>query len=357
MIRNPPNRHVPAGEPKARPTSARSNNGRSGAGSERRRCRRPEAARTNGNERRRELARDYAIGVQRYLASREEPVLETAHDLGRQALTDGLGVLEMVALHSQAMRRALNGRGSNPETARLFEGLERYFVEALAPFEMARRGFWETNLVLHRLNDVLEGQAKRIAFALHNEASQLLAAVHLALADIASRLPAENARELHTARGLLDQVEHRLRNLAHELRPPILDDLGLVPALEFLGETVSKRWGFPVAVKASIDRALPPIVETTLYRITQEALTNVAKHASATRAEVSVQQRGHQIVCSIRDDGVGLNAAALAPGNGSRGLGLVEIQERAAALGGQFRIGGNEPPGTLLTIEIPLERV
>src|ERR1051326_9132744 len=242
MIRNPPNRHVPAGEPKARPTSARSNNGRSGAGSERRRCRRPEAARTNGNERRRELARDYAIGVQRYLASREEPVLETAHYLGRQALTDGLGVLEMVALHSQAMRRALNGRGSNPETARLFEGLERYFVEALAPFEMARRGFWETNLVLHRLNDVLEGQAKRIAFALHNEASQLLAAVHLALADIASRLPAENARELHTARGMLDQVEHRLRNLAHELRPPILDDLGLVPALEFLGETVSKRW-------------------------------------------------------------------------------------------------------------------
>jgi len=299
-----------------------------------------------------ELAHDYLLGLQHYLRESEEPALARAHELGRKALTDGLGVVDMATIHSQAMSAAVNGAAIDGERTRIFEGLEKYFVEALAPFEMAHRGFWEANVVLHRLNDVLEGQVKRIACALHDEAAQLLASVHLALADLANRLPAEQAQELQNARSLLDGIEQRLRNLAHELRPPILDDLGLVPALEFLGEGVSKRWGFRVTVQASIDQHAPHIVETTLYRITQEALTNVAKHAQATHAHVSLRQMAHQIVCSIRDDGVGLDATALAPGK-SRGMGLLEIQERAAALGGHLRVGRNEPRGTDLTIEIP----
>jgi signal transduction histidine kinase len=307
-------------------------------------------------QRRRELTEHYALGLQHYLAGPDEPALERAHELGRQALTDGLGVLEMATIHSQAMSAALNRPVADGERARVLEGVEKFFVEALAPFEMAHRGFWEANVVLHRLNDVLEGQAKRIAFALHDEAGQLLASVHLALADVASRLSPEKAQELQAARGLLDQIEQRLRNLAHELRPPILNDLGLVAALEFLGESVSKRWGFRVTVQASLDRKLPAIVETTLYRITQEALTNVAKHAKATHAHVSVQRAADQIVCSIRDDGVGLNATAAGPGKRSRGLGLLEIEERAAALGGRLRLRRGETPGTDLTIEIPLGR-
>jgi signal transduction histidine kinase len=237
----------------------------------------------------------------------------------------------------------------------VLEALERFFIEALSPFEMTHRGFWEANLVLHRLNDVLEGQVKRIASQLHDEAAQLLASVHFALADVASHLPTDRANQIQAVRGLLDQIEQRLRNLAHELRPPILEDLGLVPALEFLADTVSKRWGLPVTVWASIERNLPPTVESTIYRITQEALTNVAKHAKATYAHVSLQQNAHQVACSIRDDGMGFSATALAPGKGSRGLGLVEIQERVAALGGVLRLGSNSPRGTDLTVEIPLE--
>jgi signal transduction histidine kinase len=308
------------------------------------------------NHRRRELAHDYALGLQHYLSEPEEPALARAHEIGRQALNDGLGVLEMATIHSQAMSAALKEPFADGEHGRVLDGLEKYFVEALTPFEMAHRGFWEAFAVLHRLNDVLEGQAKRIASALHDEAGQLLASVHFALADVASRLPPDRAQELQSTRKLLDQIEQRLRNLAHELRPPILDDLGLVPALEFLCDGVSKRWGFRVTVHASIDRDLPATVETTLYRITQEALTNIAKHAKATHARVSVQQAAHQIVCSIRDDGVGLDAAVLANGKCSRGLGLLEIQERTAALGGYLRLGPNETRGTDLTIEIPLER-
>jgi signal transduction histidine kinase len=309
------------------------------------------------SRRRRELARDYTAGLQRYLSCGEDPALDQAHELGRKALIDGLGVLEIVTIHLHAMLPALNRQMAEAEKARLYESLEKFLVEALAPFEMAHRGYWDANAILHRLNGVLEGQAKRIAFALHNDAAQLLAAVHLAIADVASRLPSDAAQRLQTARGLLDQVEHRLRNLAHELRPPILDDLGLVPALEFLGDAVAKRWGFQVTVEARVDRRMPPIVEATLYRITQEALNNIAKHAKASAANVSVRQRAHQIVCSIKDDGIGLDGRVLARGQPPSGLGLLEIRERTAALGGRLHLGCNDTGGTCLTVEIPLERV
>lgn len=307
------------------------------------------------SDRRRDLAADYAVALQHYLAEPEEPGLARAHELGRTALSEGLGVLDMATLHSCALAATLRHALADTERMQVLEALEKFFLETLSPFEMAHRGFWETNVVLRRLNEVLEGQAKRIAAQLHNESSQLLATVHFALADVANKLPAERASEIQAARGLLDQIEQRLRNLAHELRPPILDDLGLVPALEFLADTVGKRWGLPVAVDASLDRALSATVEATLYRIAQEALTNVARHAKATRAEVRLQQGAHCVACSIRDDGVGMDAALMSPGTGARGMGLFEIQERVAALGGIVRMRANSPRGTDLTVEIPLE--
>jgi two-component system, NarL family, sensor histidine kinase UhpB len=95
--------------------------------------------------------------------------------------------------------------------------------------------------------------------------------------------------------------------------------------------------------------------EHILYRITQEALTNVVRHAKATHVLVIVQQAAHQIACSIRDDGMGFDAEAIAARKGSRGLGLREIRERVTALGGVLRLGSNTPRGTVLTVEIPLQ--
>ncbi len=307
------------------------------------------------NDRRRDLAADYAVALQHYLAEPEEPGLTRAHELGRKALTEGLGVLDMATLHSCALATTLKQPLAESERTQVLDSLEKFFLETLSAFEMAHRGFWEANVVLRRLNEVLEGQAKRIAAQLHDESAQLLASVHFALAGVASRLPSDHAHEIQAARGLLDQIEQRLRNLAHELRPPILDDLGLVPALEFLADTVSKRWGLPVSVQSSIEPGLSCTVEATLYRITQEALTNAAKHAKATRVEVRLQQRAHSVVCSIRDDGVGVDAATLSPGSGARGIGLFEIEERVAALGGALHVGVNLPHGTDLTVELPLE--
>jgi signal transduction histidine kinase len=301
------------------------------------------------------LAVRYRDALQEYLAHPDEAVLERAYGLGRQALADGRGVLDMATTHSQAVAAVLAASDTTVNRVQLSQALERFFVEAISPFEIAHRSFRDANLVLHRVNDVLENQAKRIAYALHAEASQLVASVHLALADVATRLPPDRVEEIHSVRGMLDQIEDRIRRISHELRPTILDDMGLVPAIQFLADGISQRWGIPVTVTGSVGGNLPLPVETALYRAAQEGLTNVARHAQATRAEITLRQSPHVISCTVRDDGHGFDPAATAPANGRRGLGLVEIRERMAALGGTLRLEPARSRGTEFIVEIPLE--
>lgn len=307
------------------------------------------------NQERDQLVDEYTVAFEAYLSDPAEFALVRAYELGRRALAGQLGVLDIATVHSRAIAGALERSAAEGGSARLLDASERFFFEALSPFEMAHRGFREANAVLRRLNDMLEAQSKRIASALHDEAAQLLVPLHLGLVDVARKCPPEVAPDFQGMRGLLEAIEERLRNLSHELRPPILDDMGLVPALEFLSESISKRWGLPVSVAASIEGGLPATVETTLYRITREALTNAAKHARAQHAQVSLLRGPHAIVCSVRDDGIGFDPAAVGRGGGRKGLGLSDIQERVAALGGLLRLGPNGDRGTSLTVEIPLE--
>jgi signal transduction histidine kinase len=302
-----------------------------------------------------ELENRYRGALQDYLAHPDEALLERAYGLGRQALADGRGVLDMATTHSQALASVMASAESTDDRERVSGSLERFFVEALSPFEIAHRSFRDANAVLHRMNDVLEDQAKRIAYALHGEASQLVASVHLALADVATRLPPDRVKEIQSVRGLLDQIEDRLRRISHELRPTILDDLGLVPAIEFLADGISQRWGIPVTVRGTVGEGLPLTVETALYRAAQEGLTNVARHAQATQAEVTLQQSPVLITCAVRDDGRGIDPAAVGAAQGRRGLGLVEIRERMAALGGTLRLAPRAACGTEFIVEIPLE--
>jgi signal transduction histidine kinase len=144
-------------------------------------------------------------------------------------------------------------------------------------------------------------------------------------------------------------MEERLRGLSHELRPTILDDLGVLPALGFLASGFSARTGTVADVRGSTDGRLPPVVETAIYRIVQEALANVARHARARRVAIRIERRDAWLRCSVRDDGVGLPRASR-PG----GLGLVGIRERLDALGGRMRIGSVAGGGTELKVSIPL---
>jgi signal transduction histidine kinase len=303
---------------------------------------------------REQFSERYHAALLEYLEAADEGGLLGGYELGRRALGDGLGVLDMATIHSDAVATLSIAPRGGEERAPMIDAETAFFVEALSPFEMAHRAFRDANAMLRGLNGMLERQAKQIAYALHNEAGQLLASVHFALGEAGRELPPEKVPHLAKVRELLIEIEDRLRNLSHELRPPVLDDLGLPAALDLLADGVSKRWGLPVAVSASLNGDVPASIENTVYRITQEALTNAAKHAGASCAEVDLRQVNHKIVCSIRDDGVGFDGTA---GFRKRrpGLGLTEIRERVAALGGIVRLGLNNERGTDLTIEIPLE--
>ena len=208
---------------------------------------------------------------------------------------------------------------------------------------------------MRHVNQWLEEKAKRIAHALHDEAGQLLASVYLRVAEIAADMPRQGRQRLEDLRTLLDQVDDQVRRLAHELRPTILDDLGLVPACEFLAEGVSARAQLPITVRGSTGGRLPPDVETALYRVTQEALTNASKHAKATHVTVEFQRTGTAIVGSIRDDGVGFDLPAILARLGKQGLGLMGMRERLVAVSGKLLIQSNPGQGTSIAFEVPLE--
>src|SRR2546427_9146665 len=321
----------------------------------------------------RDLRDQYTRTLQDFLAEAGEANLHHAYELGRQALAEGLGVLEMASLHHYALATVAGSIRRPEEMRNISKSTENFFAEALSPLEMAHRGFREANMALRqseeryrslvetakdviytlstdstltslhpcfetitgwpladwvgkpflpivhpddlpvaleffqrvlrgetppifelrvraksgvyihweftetplikdgqvvgvlgigrditerkraqealrRLNETLEEEAKRIAHALHDEAGQLLASVHLALEGIARDLAPSVSHRLKAVKGLLDQIEAHLRQLSHELRPTILDDLGLVPALEFLSEGVSKRTKLQVEI-------------------------------------------------------------------------------------------------------------
>jgi signal transduction histidine kinase len=210
---------------------------------------------------------------------------------------------------------------------------------------------------LRAQNQRLEEEARRIAHALHDEAGQLLVSVYLALDTLAAQLQSDARDRLTQIRSLLEQVEAQLRRLSHELRPTILDDLGLKPAIEFLANGIANRTGRLVLVNASIGGRLPGPVEIAMYRIVQEALTNVVKHAQATQAVVHLGRRPDALVCSIVDNGRGFDASAPSAHLHSQGLGLIGMRERVASLGGTFSIDSSPGRGTTQNIEVPLKGV
>jgi signal transduction histidine kinase len=203
------------------------------------------------------------------------------------------------------------------------------------------------------MSERLEQQARRIAHTLHDEVGQVLSAVYLKLDQVAREVP-ESQGHVRDMKFLLDEVERELRRLAHELRPRILDDLGLLPAIEFLANGMSERYGLTIAVQGSTHCRLPPMVETALYRIVQEALTNVCKHASAQTVRIRLW-RDTAIHCSIQDDGVGCNPEDLAAHRGKGSLGLIGIRERANTLNGTVTLHSAAGQGMEVLVTVPLE--
>ena len=206
-----------------------------------------------------------------------------------------------------------------------------------------------------RLHDVLEKEAKRMAQSLHDEAGQLLAAVHLKLDELTWHLPSGQHDSVRQLRSMLDQLEGGLRRLSHELRPMILDDLGLLPAVEFLKQGITKRTGLSIGLKGSTGGRLPASIETALYRIVHEALGSIVKYARAKRVTVAFLRDAGQIQCSICDDGIDLDAGEVLAAKSGRGLALQAIRERVEDLSGTLSIRAGRGQGTQLVAIIPLD--
>jgi signal transduction histidine kinase len=282
-----------------------------------------------------------------YLGQGSESALAEGYELARRALMEGCGVVELAEIHHQSLQRLFIEGAMPPE---FLEKAGGFLAECLSPFQMSHRGAQEGTRALRHLNEAMEAELKRITHTLHSDAGQLLALVHIALADVMLYLPRQAHKYGAEVQRLLWQLESALRNLSYDLRPTVLDNLGLLPALEFLAERVSRRTGLAVLVEGHAERRPPPRVETAIYRIVQEALSNAARHAAAHNVMINLECTSAKVACRIRDDGKGI-ALREEPG---AGMGLLAIRERLNALGGSLKVVAEPGSGTTILTDIPL---
>lgn len=214
--------------------------------------------------------------------------------------------------------------------------------------------------LVHQLVNAQEQERQRIARELHDDTGQKLTALAMGLAAVETQIKVNDLDRatdlLHHLRALNDQTVEDLRHIMANLRPAQLDDLGLVPAVRwYIQQYQDRHSDLKVTFVATrLARRLPAEVETILFRIVQEALSNVARHAQASQVAVSLDQMGNQISLKVCDNGVGFDPAQLSADESGRGLGLVGMRERAALVGGTCEIESKPGRGTCITASLPI---
>ncbi len=223
-------------------------------------------------------------------------------------------------------------------------------------FEQVRAGREQFQSLSHQLVERQENERRHIARELHDEASQALTSlmVGLHLLERETDQPQAIGLRVSELKRMTESVLENLHRLAIDLRPASLDYLGLVAALHQHIQNFNRQHGhLTTAQFEAIDfdeERLPPLIETTLYRIAQEALTNVARHAQATQVDVLLKRRGGQLVMIVEDNGLGFDIEATAK---NQRLGLVGMRERAEMMGGQLMIESLRGAGTTIYVEVP----
>jgi len=198
-----------------------------------------------------------------------------------------------------------------------------------------------------------EQERRTISRELHDEVGQTLTGLGIELANLEHLRDgpqSEYRSHLADAKGLTEETLRTVRNIAMGLRPSMLDDSGIVPAVRWQASELSRRTGTPVEVQidGNFD-GLADVGRTCLYRVVQEALTNCARHAQATTIQITMEGNKESVCLSIRDDGLGFDT-----GRAKTGLGLIGIEERVKELGGSLAVRSWPNRGTLLRVEIPL---
>ncbi len=257
----------------------------------------------------------------------------------------------------ETMRRVQSGHtelrapltGQDPEVDQLAEAFNT-MLETLAEASRTRA----THILAAQ-----EQERKRIARELHDETSQVLTSLLISLKVLEETISSEEARrQVEETRSLVHQTLRAIRNLSIDLRPSALDDLGLIPALRWYIKEYQQKCKIDVEFFAhTFKERLSPEVETTIYRIVQEALTNTAKYAQATKVSVRVLEEEQSVRATVSDNGKGFDAQTLLKRPWQeRGLGLAGMHERASLLNGSLLINTEPGRGTTIEVTIPLTR-
>ena len=205
-----------------------------------------------------------------------------------------------------------------------------------------------------RLVEAQETERRALSRELHDEVGQSLSAVLVELRNLSTGLAARSEEQsrgqVETIKGLVENAVGVVRNMALLLRPSMLDDLGLIPALRWQAREVSKRTSMDVSVVTELaSDDLPDEYKTCVYRVVQEALHNCSRHSQATTVQIRVRQEPRRLSLTIQDDGQGFDARQ------SKGLGLLGMEERVTSLGGRLEVHSEPGNGTILAVELPLD--
>ena len=227
--------------------------------------------------------------------------------------------------------------------------------------ERLRRTQEQLRLLAAHLENVREEERKHLSQEFHDQVGQILTAIKIDLSML-QRTVADSRKELSRSvisldivsmHGMIDRAIAIIREIMSELRPELLDELGIVPTLEYEVERFQRHSGISCTFRSAAGEiALDAKKSIAMYRIFQEAIANVARHAKATSVEISLRKEGADLVLEIKDNGIGISADAE---NEARSFGLIGMRERAILLGGTLEIGGVERKGTTVLVRIPYE--
>jgi PAS domain S-box-containing protein len=255
------------------------------------------------------------------------------------------------------------------EKERVFTNSEITFVQTLTNhlaiavenarlMELVKEQTENLRILSQRVITAQEKERRRIAQELHDEIGQTLTVMKINMEMSKQKIPSEFTQVIDRIRDnedLVSQTLDKVRNLTTDLSPPMLDDFGLIPTLKWYIDSFSKRTNIKITLQSDDCRGRFPFdVEMVLYRIAQEALTNVAKHARATQVLIALEKKNNYAILSVRDNGIGFDIKkVLSEHKGKKGFGLFNIKERVKLLNGNFSITSKPKKGTRLQVRIP----